>query len=275
MIQTRAVNATVARAVIDPDFLQAAGRDLTRALSDMGLPPGTSLHYAKLSRLAAFVCKVQHNDLWEVLPQTLRMIRAQGRELEVFEAYHPHRLKFGTSQRQRSESFANFLAGYMKDNKRQFPAGYDLVRHEWTFRQLSNGWHGPIVEGDLDGARSSEGWRPRLHGLVIIHAYERDPLILERSCDFAADDSLATSSGKDVFLCYFKDSVGSAAPCVFRVDPLTALVFSCVDGARTPLDIAERVGCGRNMESVVEVLTSAIKRGLVSSPPSRFGGREG
>ena len=265
-ISAKTVNATVARAMIDGTYLEQLGVDPVHALSDMGWPANCSIDHVGLTRLAGFICKMQHNDLWNVLPRTLSMIRAGGQELEVFTAYQPARLRFRTPLRQRAASFAEFLASYLADHSDEFPRGRDILSHEWTLYRVSNGWYEP--NGPV-GERPDDGWRPRLRGVVVIRAYGWDPLSLDPRPDQMGPALASTSTVEDTFLCYFKNP-DSGRVQVFRLDALVALILGRVDGDRTPGDIAEQLETELPTEVVVKALTSLASFGLVTSPEPGF-----
>ena len=261
-ISAKTVNATVARALIDGTYLEQLGVDPVHALADMGWPANCSIDHVGLTQLAGFVCKMQHNDLWNVLPRTLSMIRAGGQELEVFTAYQPARLRFRTPLRQRAASFAEFLASYLADHSDEFPGGRDILSHEWTLYRVSNGWYEPNAPV---GERPEVDWRPRLRGVVVIRAYGWDPLSLDPRPDQMGSALASISTVEDTFLCYFKNP-DSGGVQVFRLDPLVALILGRVDGDRTPKDIARQLETELPTEVVVDALTSLASFGLVTSP---------
>jgi SAM-dependent methyltransferase len=273
----RAINATIARALTDSKFLESLGKERGSRGAGGGARPDDDhnyLDYDRLALLAGFVCKVQHNDLWTVLPHSLRMIRRHGLELDVFTKYNAIRMSQGTALRQRAESFAAFLSGYMRDHRIEIPGGQDLVAHEWLVSTLSKGWHHYDVQQRRPGVSGDPQpgvWRPQLRGLVLIRAYDYDPIAITQeleSPDVPADQG--PTSG-DFFVCYFKDPAVDGPPRLFRLDALSALVLGNVNGERTPGDIAESLALGCDDKSVANVLRSFAAHGMISDPdpPSR------
>lgn len=224
----RAINATIARALIDSEFLESLGRELASGPAGTGSrhdDDNNYLDYDRLAQLAAFVCKIQHNDLWTVLPHSLRMIKRYDLELDVFKKYNLIRMSRGTPLRQRAESFSAFLSGYMTNHRIEIPGGEDLVTHEWLVCRLSKGWHQYDVQQLSSGASGDpqrEVWRPQLRGLVLIRAYDYDPIAITQwigSPEVATDQDQGTASG-DFFVCYFKDPSVDGPPRLFPIDPL-------------------------------------------------------
>jgi len=273
----RAINATIARALTDSKFLDSLRTELGSRRAGTGSRPDDHynyLDYDRLAQLAAFVCKIQHNDLWTVLPHSLGMISRNGLELDIFKKYNAIRMSRGTPLRQRAESFSAFLSGYMRDRRIEIPGGEDLVAHEWLVCTLSKGWHQYDVrrlDPGLSGGPQRGVWRPQLRGLVLIRAYDYDPIAITQwieSPEVRADQG-ATSG--DFFVCYFKDPTVDGPPRLFRIDPLLALILGNVNGERTPGDIAESIEYRCDDKTVANVLRSFAAHGVISGPdpPSR------
>ena len=214
------------------------------------------------------MCKIQHNDLWDLFPHTLRAISRSGQELEVFGAYRAFRPEKGASLYQRAEAFQDFLSSYMNERPTAFPGGRDLLAHEWLFSRLSKGWHDPIQQSDLCVAQAADStWRPSLRGLVLVRGYTYDPIVVandNNQLPTSGDDS-GSATGES-FLCYVKDPSSGRLPRVFRADPFVCLIIGCLNGARTPLEIAEYIGDRTNLKAVVDVLSYLVTNGLVSAP---------
>jgi SAM-dependent methyltransferase len=270
----RAINATIARALTDSEFLDSLGRELASRPAGTGSRPDdhdSYLDYDRLAQLAAFVCKIQHNDLWTVLPHSLRMINRYGLELDVFKKYNSIRMSRGTPLRQRAESFSAFLSGYMRDHRIEIPGGEDLVAHEWLVCTLSKGWHQYDVQQlhpGVPGDPQRGVWRPQLRGLVLIRAYDYDPIAITQwigSPEVRADQGQGAASG-DFFVCYFKDPSVDGPPRLFRIDPLLAVILENVNGERTPGDIAESIEYRCDDKTVANVLRSFAAHGLISGP---------
>jgi SAM-dependent methyltransferase len=264
----RVINAIVARALVDSSFLAAIPKpEPGSSFSDIGWPGYGSVEHVRLAQLAAFVCKIQHNDLWDLFPHTLRMISRGGRDLEVFGAYRAFRLEKGASLYQRGEAFYDFVSKYMGERPSAFPGGGDLVAHEWLLCQLFQGWHDPIEQSDSCVVQAADGiWRPNLRGLVVVRAYTYDPTLVAGDSEIPQNGDNCRPATDESFLCYVKDPSSGRPPRIFRADPLAALIISCVNGARTPFEIAECVGYGTPMKAVVGVLSSLVTSGLVSAP---------
>ena len=268
MSHARVINAIVARALVDSSFLaDIAKGEGDSTFSDGGWPQYGSVDHVRLAQLAAFVCKVQHNDLWDLFPHTLRMISRRGHELEVFGAYRAFRLQKGASLYQRAEAFQDFLSNYMGERPMAFPGGRDLLAHEWLFCRLSKGWHDPIQQSDSCVVQAADGtWRPSLRGLVLVRAYTYDPILVANDNELPRSGDDSGPATDESFLCYVKDPSSGRPPRVFRADPLVCLIIGCLNGARTPLEIAECVGYRANVKAVVDVLSYLVTNGLVSAP---------
>jgi SAM-dependent methyltransferase len=264
----RVINTIVARALVDRSFLGGIAKgEGDSGFSDGGWPQYGSVDHVRLAQLAAFVCKIQHNDLWDLFPHTLRMISRSGQELEVFGAYRAFRPQKGASLYQRAETFHDFLSNYMKERPMAFPGGRDLLAHEWLFSRVSKGWHDPIQQSDPCVAQAADStWRPSLRGLVLVRAYTYDPILVanDNQLPRSGDDSRPPTG--ESFLCYVNDPSSGRPPRVFRADPLVCLIIACLNGARTPLEIAEYVGYRANLKAVVDVLSYLVTNGLVSAP---------
>lgn len=275
----RAINATIARALIDNEFLESLGRELASSPAGTGSRQDNHhnyLDYERLAQLAAFVCKIQHNDLWTVLPHSLRMIKRYGVELDVFKKYNLIRMSRGTPLRQRAESFTEFLSGYMTDHRIEIPGGEDLVAHEWLLCRLSKGWHQYDVQQLFSGVSGDPQpgvWRPQLRGLVLIRAYNYDPIAVTQwigSTEVLTDQDQGAASG-DFFVCYFKDPSVDGPPRLFPIDPLLAVILAKVNGERTPGDIAESIEYRCDDKTVAHALRSFAAHGVITGPDPQSG----
>ncbi len=275
-VETRAVNAMIARGLVEPSFLVALDQDRGRVLDDMGISSGTrqdfiGLDCHRLALMATFICKVKNNDLWSTLPLTRALLQEYGSELEVFGVFSRRSPQRGGSLHERVSALVECLLSYASARRGQVPGLEDVVRHEWLVARFSNGWgleasSLDTVDDDPPEARPANLWRPRIRGTVLVQSYEHDPLRVQLAWQAREWTRSMAPPTEPTFLCYSLGDTPGSRLRVFRMDPAVALIVGWVDGQRSPIEIANLMGAGTDAALVVRVLLAAAQEGIIRSP---------
>lgn len=268
--RTATLVAVIARSLVDAPFLDRLRTEPDGVVATMELPVDVradvvGLDAERLGLVAAYVCKVRHNDLWDHLPRTRAMLRERGEELEMFAAY----ARSPRPNRDRPGEFVEFLLHHLDAAGRGRDLLGDVARHELALHRLRS--H-PRPAAPPDDAVEPAGTRagcPSLRGLVAVERFWHDP------ASFAAADGSSAPpadrpSADPVFAVY--GCQPGDEPRLFRVDPLTALALSAVDGDHTVHQIADAIGCDDEMVS--DVVRWAADLGLVERGPDLDAGPE-
>lgn len=266
--ESAACAAVVARSLLDGPFLDRLTVDPDGAMADMALPPEVrdglgSIDTQRLGLVAAFVCKVKHNDLWKDLPLTRRILRERGAELEFFARYARH----APPNVDRVAEFVEFLTAHLDESGGRDDVVGDVARHELIVHRLRSAPEAPPAVGHraIDGGHE---WRPQVAAAVAIGAFRHDPASFMDDTSTMASASGSPEGSVDPTFVAYRWNAASSELGLFRIDPLTALVLSAADGARTIDEIGEQVRVADADQVAVEAaLDEAARRGLIEPPP--------
>jgi hypothetical protein len=139
-----AIHSVLARCLTDVRFLAHLTRNPHAALATYGLDEDVRaeillLDTERVRQFAGFVLKVQHNELWSILPRTREWLIRQRVENVLFSRY------LETAQRLRRqgqlrgcskvEAFVRFVETHLGRQPRFAPL-IDLLRHEYVVWQM-------------------------------------------------------------------------------------------------------------------------------------------
>jgi hypothetical protein len=238
------VQAFVARCLVDPSFLSTALDD------PAGLDHATPRLFdeSDLGRIAlfqAFIVKVKHNGVRNILPLVFRMLPAVGQELAFYRSYAASYLAIRADGplpvARQVQVMTEHLRRYLEQCTNPASAAVaDLLTHELTIWRMHSG--GPVPQPEpADGAIV---WRGRME----LKFYDTD---LSRAC--AALMAKTFDPGQDLAereqtLAYWRPEHGETVE-FFEIDELTAMLFSMVDGRSTLEGIAEQLA-GRGLDQI-------------------------
>ena len=257
------VQAFVARCLVDPPFLSAAMQN------DDGSGRGAILFdRSELDRLAlfqAFIVKVKHNGVRDVLPITFRMLAALGEELAFYRFHAAEYLAIRAAgplplQRQvqlMTDSLRRYLGGSKATAQRALS---DVVTHELTiWRMLSDQRvHDYRVGHDV----------PAWLGRMKIKRYTTDIARVAKALTDGTFDPTRDADVPDLAVAYWLPRGGSSVDS-FEIDELTATLFSMTDGRKTLDTIADELAAiGLDQIDIADVrrfFDELAERGFVAS----------
>jgi len=267
------IQAMAARCLVDADFLSTIFQRL------QGLPGGSPdardaaqlFEMENLERIAlfqAFIVKVKHNGVRDVLPLTFRLLSAAGEELAFYRGYAASYLSVRAAGplelANQVELMAEHLGRFAKRCPNPAAANLDdVLAHELQMWRLRGDEPAPGLQF-VDDALS---WRGRMELL----RYRTD---VARAC--AALAAKTFDPARDLVACekilaYWRPPQSDAVES-FEVDELTAALFSTVDGRRTVDDIAAGVAAmGLDQitrDDVAEFFDELEERGFIRSSRS-------
>ena len=195
--------ALVARSLMDHDYL-------THLAAQRGRPgqPFEAEQLDRLAKFSAFILKVQHNALWEDLPNVRRVLLAAKLELRVFRHYLPiyatWTRRVAPSRITKTHQFSAFLSDYLLRSQDLPKCMADVLTHDHTIWSLTR---------DQNNSSSSiNGFvRIRRHHVLPWHA-------METLCEGSPP---AVTDG---YVLYWKAGVEATAR-TYEIDSLTALVL--------------------------------------------------
>lgn len=251
-----AIEEIMARCLLDPSFAQAIRRKPAKALKAYRLGAVVrrqveSADFEKILRFSGFICKIQHNHLWDSFPVTRQLLSRYGIELEVFSAYRPHQLSQilnSSSRDDRTRSFLNFLERYLADRARagqHFPALAEVLRHErniwevWVTAMVGEAAFTRLSGDDLSWS-IFQSLVPCVNGQLRIGAFDIEPMKVVEQIRSGSLAAHVTRRGRRKFFAYWADGKGHS-PRVFELDSLTAHILSQINSARSVRAIVEAV----------------------------------
>jgi hypothetical protein len=264
-----AIEEIIARCLLDPSFAQAVSREPARALKTYELRAAArqqieSADFAKIMRFSGFICKIQHNHLWDSFPATRQLLSHYGIELEVFTAYRPYQLSpelLSLSRDERTRSFLNFLERYLVDRARlggHFTTLAEVLRHErhlWEVRVAEKADKEAVTVQSIDNFKWSFFQRlvPCVNGALRIDTFHINPLKVVNQVRGGSPPARTARRSRRKFFAYWADGKGQSTR-VFEFDSLTAHVLSLVNAVRS-----------------VRAIVGAVRRaGLYEIRPSAF-----
>jgi hypothetical protein len=261
-MRPESVETIIARCLIEPGSL-GAGRIKPESREEIDVLFGKA-DAEKIRRFAGFICKVQHNYLWDSFPATRRLIRHNGIELDVFIRYrlqHTTRLLKSESVDARTLRFINFLDEYFSRcaDSPVYPALREVFRHErliWETRREGIAANASTM---LTTAHAKDLQWSRFKRLVIglnpplrVHPFNYDvQLIVSEVADGNFVDEF--HCGPERFLGYRLDRSNDSVR-VIELDRITAHLLSLINGSR----------------SVRAVISAARASGLSEARPIAF-----
>jgi hypothetical protein len=267
MAHDHAIEAVLARCLVEPAFLEAMRDDSAAALNPYGLDPEAEASirtsdFGRIRRFSGFIGKVQHNHLWDSFPATRSLLCFYGIELDVFADYRSVQLspEVRTADRDgRTRCFLEFLENHPA--AREYAGIAEVLRHEralWEVRMACSA----VTRQDSSSLRgediSSLGWReflrlvPRPPGPVRIASFAFDPALLAAQVCAGEFRGSPPAAGARV-LAYIGER-HTAQLRVLEIDALTALVLSKLDGRRR----------------VRAVIAAVRHAGVANAPPLAF-----
>lgn len=229
----------IARCLLEPGFLEAAATE-TDLRSEVRVQfPKVELE--RIQRFAGFICKVQHNYLWESFGATRQLLRYFDLEFDIFTRYHPHHLRIKTeSVDERIRQFVNFLDQHFstRANLSITQMLLEVLRHErliWESRLADVPQPAPEILPSGD----AKGWQWTHFQRLLV---QLNPQLRVRQFRYNVESivaRLATGTfdaefrrGGNRFLAYSKDrSSGSVR--VVQLDRITVHLLSLVNGHRS------------------------------------------
>jgi hypothetical protein len=215
-----------------------------------------ALHDLKRLRLfGAFISKVQHNNLWDVLPGTLRLMQSLGIELRLFAAYRAQTLTGKLPKPDREAKvrlFLQFLERILSTAPyRRFWMLENSFRHEKTLWELSTdpgvSFSPDRADNDVAAEREVLGamkWSafqslvPSFEGLFRIERFHCDPVrVVEKRRQFLNKHSCPRRAPQ--VLGYWRSR--GDAPAVLRLEAHHAAILSRINGIRSVRTIITQV----------------------------------
>jgi len=249
------VESIVARSLTDPTFLEALIANPNKALDSGCLDSKAKSEFlvadlAKLRAFSGFICKVQHNFLWESLPATRKLLAFFGMEIELFAAYRKTQISHKTKNEERRISivrFIDFLKSYSKRKQEPpFQIVHEVLRHErasWEARLTLQATPRPsAISGSTDKVTT---WselrrlRPIVNGSMALHEFSWDPTVVAAAALEERFDGKKPRQ-RPVILGYWGDSSSSQAR-ILRLERFEASVLCWVDGRRAIRQIVDKV----------------------------------
>jgi hypothetical protein len=268
------VNAILARCLLDPDFLDGVARDPARAIAELPLEDRTrteliAFDWSKVRAFGGLITKVQHNDLWPVLPYTRALLKACRREIAFFAAYRPTYLRLranGATRERKIQSFLVFLVE--SGHAAHCPGVLDVARHEqarWLAGQALSDQpdttdRGPGVVIPARAAASSERLVPFVRGWLKTVSFTTDPEVAIAAIN--RGDPLAASASAGRWLGYWIRP-GETYARLLELDARAVGVLEAVDGLRRIGSVARRARVG--LATTREILRAAQTQGVIGT----------
>jgi hypothetical protein len=273
------VNAILARCLVDPEYLEALAQDPAGRVAHLGLDDATraelaGLDWSRVRAFGGFITKVQHNDLWPVLPYTRALLKAHRREIAVFTAYRPTYLRLraaGARQEAKIHSFLSFLAE--SPEVAACPGLLDVAHHEYTrwlaegtrarSRETADPGYGLAMTGEA--ARSTARLVPFVRGWLLTVSFAVDPeaTIAAINRGTPLDGGAPAARWLGYWIRPTEDRIR-----LLELDATTVRVLDAVDGSRDVASVARRSGA--RIRIVRDVLSAAQAQGVVGlRDPSR------
>src|SRR5262245_21728495 len=259
------IQSILARFLMDPAFIESVRANPQEALSEYRLNPSlcTQIGNADLDRIrrfSGFICKVQHNHLWDWFSGTRAMLNYYGIELDVFTRYRPIQLLRKTRMSDANGRIRRFLE-FLREHatKQNFPGLLQVLEHEWAIWEVQaaaaarNAARSKVRRANVSSHSSKfRNLYVSLKGVLAIRSFNFDPAIVVnrvRSGEF--DGSLPDH--RECTFVYLGDAEAGTLR-ILEIAPLAAIIISEVDGRR-------RVG---------SVIDATRRRGLATLPARAF-----
>jgi hypothetical protein len=276
-MNNRALNAVIARCILDVAFASALIDREAAALREYDLDDEecsqiTPALIKKVRAFAAFICKVQHNDLWDSFPCTRALMRHYGLEHEVFRAYAPRYQNVRavpSSRAMRRRYFIDFLRdGYGKKYVVACPWIVDVALHERVLEECRANQDESVGPGlsSLHDSGSRSEHIPMLRGLIRIQYFRYDPLIVIQALK-------GKRLGSDTFADCEKWRCYWVAPeqrnvRLMDIDLGIAVLLSVVDGERTTEEVfaeaSQRLDVSRSTADWLTALDRLVNAGMLT-----------
>jgi hypothetical protein len=268
---TRGVESILARSLLDPDFLDALMVDPNKSLSSYSLDDTTrreflSADFARIRAFSGFICKVQHNYLWESFPATRKLLAVYGLEIDLFSRYRRIQLSQKRKHEERRESILRFIEFLEVDLSSKRGAPFRLMRELLKHERAT--WETRLSLGNIPAQTSTEAsmcelnWSrfqrltPVLCGPLAIRKFCYDPIPLAHLVVGDTFDYGKLPPRSPRILGYW----GDRTTCQLRVltlDRLTAGVLCWINGRRS---VRKVIDCVRR--SAKDALKPRDFRGL-------------
>lgn len=273
----------VARCLVDPAFLTAMQADPEHALGDYMLDPATReemgrLDVKRVRLFAGFICKVQHNHLWQWFPATRALMAFFGIELEVFSRFRLVQCspKWKTITRNdRIRAFAGFAASVVPElllENRLCPGLVEAIEHElmvWEVSlQLSEA---PVDPGLSASTVSTLPWAeaqrlvPRVRRPHRIRSYGIDPAKLVATVVAGSFDGCLPQRSNETLLYWAAPKENRVD--VLNIDPVAAHLLGQCDGRRSVRAVIRRLRHlgldGIPPKAIWSLLVAALEQGLL------------
>lgn len=237
------VQAFVARCLTCPGFLSTTQGHIGNAPSMS--PAFSSKQLEQIGLFQAFIVKVKHNGIRDVLPLTFRMLPALGEEMAFYRSYADEYLAIRAdgplSIPHQVSLFAEHLTRYLDGrSSRQSAALRDMLSHELAIWEL----HETMPVRELPRPAGALLWR----GQMTVQHFASD---VSRACALLKSNTFDPTRDRaacDQFIAYWRLWDGKAVE-FFEIDELTAMLFLMVDGTRT-IDAAAKELLDRGADQI-------------------------
>lgn len=242
LVNNRALNAVVARCIMDATFASRCVESDASALAVYRLNEAerselTPALIGKIRSFAGFICKVQHNDLWESFPFTRALLRFYRLEHEIFCEYasiYQTQRSLPKSRAERRLDFIEFLiTGFGEDRAARYAGVVDAALHERILEELraaasDNG--ATLVKTPVHSGDRCDGI-PIIRGLVRLGYFLCDPIAVTGMLRLGCFDT-KTVSYCNSWRCYWLEPDNHEVHLV-DVEPGIVMLLSAIDGRRT------------------------------------------
>jgi hypothetical protein len=268
-VNNRALNTIVARCIVDAMFAAALFENDASALTvyqlnDKERSELTPALIQKIRSFAGFICKVQHNDLWDSFPFTRALLRLYRLEHEVFGEYAAYRQAMGAPPKSRAArrlAFIDFLISQLGEGRTAaYPGVIDAALHERILEEFRAAVHDNATA--LARTRVHDGDLcervPQIRGLVRIGYFSTDPVAVTEALKLGRFDVDAVRYCNG-WRCYWLEPDHREVRLV-DVDPGVAMLLAMVDGRLTTDEVVAQASRALEITGTLAEWLAAVKR---------------
>lgn len=255
------IDSIIARCLVEPAFLDALRSNPAAALAGYDLDRQTRAEFAALDlkrvRLfSGFICRVQHNHLWQWFFATRTLMANSGIDLEVFSRYRSVQRTSewaALSRNDRVRSFVSFVRNLVPTLEQEGLSCRGLIEvldHEFLSWEVSNevaiaAEVRPNLPKSVHLSLSELSWSqaqrlvPQVTRPYRVQTFQTDPIQLVRELT-SNNDTNAPPADSQKTLLYWPCRDGIR---IVELEPLAAHLLQHCNGRRSVRTVIDRLRC--------------------------------